>query len=148
MKLRHLTVPLFEGMVSSEAVAKAIASDDDLWDAVAQFVSEDHMGPEAMARITALIQRVKPFSPYFTLYRGEPEGTYGRPDRGFISATANPEVAKRFAQESGGRIKQLVSPYQGVSIESIVKWRMRLTGESQHPGEQAEWLVLQNARMA
>lgn len=147
MKLRHLTVPLFEGAISSEAAAKAIASDEALWDAIVQFVAEDHMDPEGEARITAIIQRVKPFSPYFKLYRGEPEGTYGRPNRGFISTTSDPKVAQRFAQESGGRAKELIPPYQGVGVMDIAKWRMRLTGESQYGGMQSEWLVLQNAKM-
>lgn len=123
--------------IDNDALAKLIANDEEMWDAVSDYVVGGHMDADASARISGLISQVKPFTPHFRLYRGEPTNAGGRDNHKFFSASANPRVAASF-----GNVGELKPPYRGVSIDRIAYWRGIATGESIHPGEQAEWLVI------
>jgi len=125
--------------LDSEAIAKLIANDEELWDTVSDYVTDGRADRNMAARIAELISQVKPFTPHFKLYRGEPTNASGREDYKFFSSSTNPKVASSF-----GNVEELKPPYRGVSIDRIAYWRGIATGESIYPGEQAEWLVIPN----
>ena len=121
----------------NDTLAKLIANDEELWDAVSDYVVGGQTDRNVASRIAEMISQVKPFTPHFRLYRGEPDRAGGRDDNKFFSASANPSVAARF-----GNVEELPPPYRGVSIDRIAYWRGIATGESIHPGAQSEWLVI------
>ena len=123
----------------NDTLAKLIANDEELWDAVSDYVVGGQTDRNVASRIAEMISQVKPFTPHFRLYRGEPDRAGGRDDNKFFSASANPSVAARF-----GNVEELPPPYRGVSIDRIAYWRGIATGESIHPGAQSEWLVIPN----
>lgn len=135
-----------------------IANDDELWNVVANYVSDPDTPIEKLAPI---IRTIPPFIPNpwgsKSLYRGEPHysgkhdenwGYRGIPTwtgshREVLSWSSNWDTAKYFAEGRDGFVWQTVGKIQGVSLSDIITWRMRLRqGESHYSGMQAEWFVL------
>jgi len=132
--------------------AALIADDDDLFSAVAIYTAGNpdifEEWPEQQERLVRILKRVKPFRPWFKeFYRGQPDAPdpgHATARRGFRSWTPRRKIAEGFATEyPGGVVRVLSRPVRAVSMQDIATWRMRLRDESQYPGEQAEWLVLE-----
>jgi ribosomal protein S18 acetylase RimI-like enzyme len=153
-----------ERLTKWDKAHKAIAEDDELWNAVADYVAcpggafDDT--PGLAERFCKIIATIPPFRR--ELYRGEPRMGDGRlpadlthrPEfiqkRGFRSFTSNLSTAEEFARDSRhGIVIKTVGKIQAVSLESICTWRMRVRqDESHYCGMQAEWFVLDNCKTA
>ena len=144
---------LDEGYISPAAAAKYIASDEELWDAVAGYVyNQDYLreNPDLVPRLLDVMKRIRPFKK--RLYRGEPSFEHNdyQPDSdhdsnmGFSSWSLNVATAQmhnRYTYDS--MVKYTDGPIQGVMVNDIAYWRTILTGEMHNAGDQAEMLVLE-----
>lgn len=134
--------------IASEEAEALIADDDELFNAVALYTARDPdvfmTSADVLERLIEILLRIKPFRPWFgVFYRGQKSDCLPGP-MGFRSWTSNRSIAGEFARDYGrdGVICVLARPVKAVSIEGIETWRMRLRDESQYPGMQAEWLIL------
>jgi hypothetical protein len=132
--------------VSYRAACALIADDDDLFDMVRGWTQNadyaEYEKPDVAARFLAVLKRIKPLVRK-QLFRGQmPFAAHESDKRGFHSWSANRKTAEMFA-ERHGHIIEIDRPIQGVSLEDIVTWRMRLRdNESHYSGPQAEWFVV------
>ncbi len=130
--------------VSYETACALIADDDELISFISGWTwnadhGEDH--PELAARFLSILKRINP-PVRKHLYRGQQPFRQERSNkRGFHSWSANERTAKDFAEHTGV-VLEIDRPIQGVSLEDILKWRMRLRDESHYSGPQAEWFVV------
>jgi hypothetical protein len=130
--------------VSYETACALIAADDGLigflrgWTWNADHAEENL---DLSARFLAILKRIHPLVTKH-LYRGQQPFRQERSNkRGFHSWSANRGTAENFAERTGV-VLEINRPIQGVALEDILKWRMRMTDESHMSGPQAEWFVV------
>jgi GNAT superfamily N-acetyltransferase/uncharacterized ParB-like nuclease family protein/2'-5' RNA ligase len=152
-----------------DKVCYEIANDDDLWNLITSYVQHPDILSESPLtdKLVALIKTVPTLTPNpwaadpedKCLYRGEPY--YSGADSYYhdgkavwtgshfplLSWSANYKTAAGFADGPNGIVWKTVGKVQGVALESLVTWRMRVRqGESHYSGMQAEWFVLSNCK--
>ena len=140
--------------VSSYAAARYIASDDELYDAVASYVYNPDVYDEEVSeptkqRFLSILSRVRPIKK--RLYRGEQAYEYNdwQPyedhlHRGFTSWSAAADVSRKwFTDTPEHMVKYTDGPMKAISLSDIVYWRNVLTDESVYSGAQAEYFVLE-----
>lgn len=131
--------------VSYETACALVADDDSLISFVSGWTwNADHAeeNPELAARFLSIMKRITPLVRKH-LYRGQQSfrQEHGHA-RGFHSWSANEKTAKDFAEHTGV-VLEIDRPIQGLALEDILKWRMRLRdGASHYSGPQAEWFVV------
>lgn len=138
------------GPLAPSTVVMMIADDDDLFDALAHFTTDDPDrftdDHEAAQKIERLLRRMKPRSISSPLWRGECAYSERRAHRhAFHSWTPSQDAARHFMDcgRDAGTLRKLMGPFRGFSIAEIVDVRMRLRpGESHYSGGLSEWLVL------
>ncbi len=142
-----------KGPITAEEAEALIADDDRLFTAVALYTADNpnifEEWPEERRKFVETLKRIKPWRPWFKVfYRGQPapcEPGLLALERGFRSWTSNRKIAEDFARDyPDGIVCILSGRVRGVSITDIATWRMRLRDESQYPGMQAEYLILED----
>ncbi len=132
--------------VTYDEACAIIADDEDLFDLVCGWTwNSDYAetdNPQGAAKFLSILKRIKPAIKK-RLFRGQM--SFSARDahiRGFHSWSVNRDTAENFA-ERHGKVLEINRPIQGVSLEDIVRFRMRLRpGESHYPGPQGEWFVV------
>ena len=131
--------------ITSDEAALLLAFDEDLFNEIDNYKSENDIDVSASNKIADILDRVKPIDK--KLYRGVLTESYDKVHPlPFQSWSANKSTAELFA-ETGGHIKETTKPIKGVELSDVYYYHDQMFGGGSGLGDiQAEWIVLNEKR--